>query len=479
MSNITREKFIQIIEEGNFNALLGNIENDFFDCKEEGYNFDNSKYKRELAKDISSFANLNGGFLLIGLRTSSSPTHLGDIIAELCLMKQNAIDRDRYINIVRDWIYPEIEGIQILWKPYNKDAEKGIFVIEIPSQSDSSKPFLIKKDIEGQKISEVLFGYAQRKLDRSEPKKIQDIHRLIKDGLVYKENIQIQFETLKNLLQQNQMATITNKEIEIENRKSDSDRLDVTQEIDMDELLLNRVTEIQNASDVYSKRTIILIAYPGDISTKLQTLFSNDSGSIKRMLENPPITRNGGWTLETRDIGEIIKGKLVRVQEYRKAIDLYKDGTLVLVGDVENLLCHWQTLNPLKINPLAMIELIYNFVLFYKEVLDDLIQKPGEIYFHFGLYNMWFQSKKTYLIPWRYDSIGQMDESEKYEAQEDSIFSEPSKVKVEQFDIGEVAYQIIKEIYLWFGILPEGNKIPYTKTEGDKQSIDIDQIQNI
>ena len=48
--------FREIVNDGEFDKLIGEIENDFFDCKCSPYRFDNERGKHELAKDITSFA---------------------------------------------------------------------------------------------------------------------------------------------------------------------------------------------------------------------------------------------------------------------------------------------------------------------------------------------------------------------------------------------------------------------------------------
>ena len=47
------------------------------------------------------------------------------------------------------------------------------------------------------------------------------------------------------------------------------------------------------------------------------------------------------------------------------------------------------------------------------------------------------------------------------------------------FNIGKVAYKIVEEIYLWFGIHLNNRNIPYTKKLEDSSIIiDVDQIKN-
>ena len=226
MEGFTVKELEKILSEGDFDSLIGKIENDFFDCKNQIYNLKNDYSKLELAKDVSSFANLNGGYILIGPKTKNSETHFGDEITEISLLNQNLIDPNQYKNVIKDWIYPdEIQGINIYWKASKNDSNKGIIVIEIPTQKESLKPFLISKIVgERKKISETIFGYAERKGDRSDPKKIKDVYKIMRDGLLYDKNIENRFNNLESIMQpflrrrreeeqRNQNRDITNKRV--------------------------------------------------------------------------------------------------------------------------------------------------------------------------------------------------------------------------------------------------------------------------
>lgn len=203
MEELTVKELKKIISDGDFNPLIGKIENEFFDCKNQPYNLKNEYSKRELAKDVSSFANLNGGYILIGPKTKNSETHFGDEITEISLLNQDLVDPNQYKNIIKDWIYPdEIQGIRVYWKTSKNDNNKGIIVIEIPTQKESLKPFLISKTMEeGKKISETIFGYAERKGDTNDPKRIKDIYKIMRDGLLYDKKIENRFNNLESIMQ--------------------------------------------------------------------------------------------------------------------------------------------------------------------------------------------------------------------------------------------------------------------------------------
>jgi predicted HTH transcriptional regulator len=65
-----------------------------------------------LVKDVSSFANLKGGFILIGLRTKKDRNYLGDVVEGFSCIDKNSVDLDQYYNVINDWIYPKIEGLK-------------------------------------------------------------------------------------------------------------------------------------------------------------------------------------------------------------------------------------------------------------------------------------------------------------------------------------------------------------------------------
>ncbi len=207
MEEFTIQELKKIISDGDFDSLIRKIENDFFDCKVGIYDLTKDSKKQELAKDVSSFANSNGGCILIGPQTpqtekEKSKTHLGDEIIKISLLDQNLVDPSQYLNVIKDWIYPdEIQGIKVYWKASKNNKNKGIIVVEIPTQKEFLKPFLINKTVEEKdKINEVVFGYAERKGDRSDPKKIKDIHRIMRDGLLYDKNIRNRFDNLEFLM---------------------------------------------------------------------------------------------------------------------------------------------------------------------------------------------------------------------------------------------------------------------------------------
>jgi predicted HTH transcriptional regulator len=75
----------QLITDNAFDLLIGERESEHLDAKEQPYHFatNGNHARRELAKDITSFANVNGGYIIIGLTATQDPLHPTEQITAL------------------------------------------------------------------------------------------------------------------------------------------------------------------------------------------------------------------------------------------------------------------------------------------------------------------------------------------------------------------------------------------------------------
>lgn len=450
-----------IINNGDFHKLVGKVETEFFDCKKEGYNLENESSKYELAKDVSSFANANkGGFILIGIKTRKSEKHFYDEIRSLHPFEQNLYDPHQYKSVIESWIYPKPVDIEIKWFPTKENPQKGIFVIKIPEQSQTRKPFLIVRTIlESGKRSEIIFGYTERKQSENIPKSVIELQQILRDGLYYSDNLDFRLRAIESILQQGlKLPPAISKEFS-----------------DIDE----RIIETLVAVNMKLKRAVILSAYPNS-PMNLKTLFSSDPGSLKQKLENPPTIRKSGFDLRTLDIARIVNGKFCRVKHAeRKIIDLYRDGLLIVAFDGgEDFLC-WaapQESEGLRINPVVLAESVYVFVLFYDLVIKDMINDPENINLRVDFRNFHLNGKKNYLMRYKLGSILKIFGENIYRAPDEN-WTKIIEISRNEFSVNNNAFEILKEIYLYFGIEPE--KIPYTKELEGKRLIDIEKIISI
>ncbi|MEY4965178.1 MAG: hypothetical protein RL274_761 [Pseudomonadota bacterium] len=186
---IDRTQLLTICDVGDFAKLVGEVENLVFDCKAMPYIFTDEKGRREIAKDVSAFANSVGGEILLGVKTQPSTTHFGDEAVSVNPFAQSLVNITQYNDVLSAWIYPEIPGLAVKWKLSSTDSAKGIVIINIPPHAVSSKPFLIAKTLDGTKIVESVFGYAARKSDTSPPLGVKELQQHLNAGLSYDSNL--------------------------------------------------------------------------------------------------------------------------------------------------------------------------------------------------------------------------------------------------------------------------------------------------
>lgn len=231
------------------------------------------------------------------------------------------------------------------------------------------------------------------------------------------------------------------------------------------------------------KPLYILSVIPVESST-LKKIFEFKKDSIKELLENPGQLRPMGWDLNTLDTARIVEGEYLEVRNgERKLINLYKDGTLILFASADETFLSWgQREGSFKedprLNSVAIIELTYNFVDFYKKLIPHFSIKPTSINFRIKIKNAFFNESELYIVPYEVNTFGWLTASTKYPAQKKDmeavlLCSVDNLINLPAY----VAYLIIEKIYLWFGV--PINKIPYVSTdEVGKRSINIERIKN-
>ncbi len=445
------KQFSSIISNGEFDRLVGETESYWLECKGEIHRLGEDKGKRELAKDVSSFANSDeGGFILIGIQTGKSERHQVDTIMRIRPFLKETINIEKHHSIIKEWVYPNPE-IRIEWISYNK-SEKGILVIKIPPQSDVLKPFLISKTLEETgKRREISFGYVERKRANSQPKKVFELHQIFRDGLFYGTNVNKRFEDVMALLQEQ--------------------RLPITQPAKSEDVILTRISDAIMNSGLNDHRKMLIMGYTNNDITLPE--WSDSQSELVKALENPPKLRPSGWDLDIGKRSRVIKGVLRRsVDEGYKILDLYRDGTLIFGVIAERDFLTWGRMeNDLKINSLALIETIYNFVTLFKVVIEKSVPKPSEVSIRIKLHHLHLKGENSFMVPYAVGAFGARRHDAPDNNFETTLFVDLSK---SEFDLGRVSYYVVEEVYLWFGM--DSNMIPYVIEKDGAKFIDSAQI---
>lgn len=454
------------ITSGNIDSLKGEVENEWLECKGQPYPVHAEHGKRELSKDVSSLANRSGGLILIGLRTEKSATHFGDEIVETRPLDRSLVDPDQYLKVLREWIFPDLEGIQVTW--HKSDAAKGIFVIEIPPQPDEKKPFLIFRTVDLKKNVEILFGYAQRKKENSEPMTIEQIHSLLRMGMGYERIMHQRFAAIESLLEiiLSGQAQIQPAPLTVAKSESAAPTLD--------DLLPVALQEARRAAGIRDTKFMFLIAAPQPF-VEIEGIFGTEKTGIRHLLENPPSLRLGGWDLETGTSSQIIKGKLVRTLIHeRKVLELYKNGVALFSARADQEFLCWGSEDG-RINPVALIETVLNFLHFYRDVIPYMKPQPDYLLITLGIANLQ-TAPLNHLLPHGIKSLAFVVNTRGANAPENG-FETQVRVQIPEFLPQKAAYDLVKEVYLWFGY--EESKVPYVKRHDNTAIIDETQIQSL
>jgi hypothetical protein len=239
-----------------------------------------------------------------------------------------------------------------------------------------------------------------------------------------------------------------------------------------------------NSKEV-KKPVIILAVETREIISPIKNFFLENS-PFYTVLKEPPYLRYMGWNMLTLDIPRIKAGQFWEVNNgERKKIRLYRDGTLIARADANSDFLGWGQnevdfeKNP-RINPLALIEFIYEFVHLYF-ITKIHFPKPLTGYkFTINFKNLVLDSgERIYLPNSEINRIGAFTEEHEFS---DSELKESVGVDQEEFnevaDVQNVAYQVAEKIFNKAGI--PSNKIPYTTQLDDgKWIIDVDRIKKI
>ncbi len=173
-----------ILDNRAYNELIGLDEDTWLEAKGRNpYDFTTPAGRFELAKDVSAFANAEGGILIVGLATIRLPAAKTEQITGHDLCTQQEFSVEQYQGLIKELVYPAIRDLRIHWLPVNPEATHGLGIIEVPAQSPNHKYFLTAKIIEsGTQIKQIVFGVARRIESSNDPLSISELHKNMQSG---------------------------------------------------------------------------------------------------------------------------------------------------------------------------------------------------------------------------------------------------------------------------------------------------------
>jgi hypothetical protein len=272
-----------LVETGEVQQLIGEFEGQHLDAKAQPYSFSSGNdAKREFAKDVAAFANVTGGCIIIGAETTVPSLQAGEQITALKSFPETLFNADQYSKIIHEWLYPAPSGLIIRWCPDKDTRQSGIGVIFIPTQIPEDKPFLLTRAIGDKKTIEILLGYVERRLDRTDIKSVVELHHAMRTGMNLEATLLNRITNVEMLLQR-QLATAPIPQ-------SDSTASPA--------ITAKRVARILAKQQFSDTRVLVIVIRPVPRS-ELRSIFSDHPNSIRRALEDPAELRAHGWGIRT------------------------------------------------------------------------------------------------------------------------------------------------------------------------------------
>jgi len=123
-------------EEYNIDDITALIDNEaeesvHLDFKAAGSLSKDDKKKAEIAKDVSAFANSDGGIIVYGIEEQEHKAHA------LSYIDGNTYTKEWLEQVIQDNIQRRIEGLEIFPIRDNGDITKSIYIVKIPRSSNT------------------------------------------------------------------------------------------------------------------------------------------------------------------------------------------------------------------------------------------------------------------------------------------------------------------------------------------------------
>jgi hypothetical protein len=484
---------IAILESGSFDGLIGVVEDGHVDFKSQPYKLDTEIGKFELAKDVAAFANgRDAGVIVIGVATevptvagADTDTRAGspfERAATVSPMPRTLLDEKQYRDVIRERCFPVPAGFSVTVYVPTNDPERCLLAVHVPAQADTDRPYLVQRPIEpdGSKLQGWLVGIPRRSLDDTEQARPGELHELLARG----RNLAARLEEVAVMVAHRQEQPLVSEMAGDEEVATAADGPVADQPADVNPFGLKSLLRRADAATAgfssvpngaggrLTAPSLTLFARPRE-TVGVPSLFRGPEDGVRAALENPPFTREEGWNLRTLDRAEIVNGDHLRLTNGdRKAIELYEDGAFIAIGRFDGFLAR-DTWSPdpegpkfYKINSLALIEYIHDFVLAFAALVPFMEPKPTNAAFGVKIIGgtNW-PNAKLFLPPYGIGTYGwempmQASPPDKDEYEWWTVLPLRDPVAVQ-----EIALRLVERVYAYFK--RQFEEIPYLNEARD------------
>jgi MinD-like ATPase involved in chromosome partitioning or flagellar assembly len=242
----------------------------------------------------------------------------------------------------------------------------------------------------------------------------------------------------------------------------------------------HRIAPAESAASLSSAPSFFLSAIPITL-VDVPGLVESSSSDVVKLLEAPPSFRRGGFEIRINEKSKLMPGGRARrvSKPGWQLLEAWRDGCILFVASGERFLAHdihSGPGDPLFINTLALTESAYVFCDLARQFWQYAQPTPDRVQYMIGFHNLLRNNRKPILVPEEVSEYP-LRSFERYEAPAEDAEFELER-RVDSWEAPPVAaFQLIAEIYVWFGI--EIDRIPYTTQSDVGRVIDVARLQRL
>jgi hypothetical protein len=423
------------LERGNFDSILGTIEGEQIEFKEAPYQLEVPSQRWEMAKDVAALANARGGVIVLGFRTSKQENRLADTASSQRPIQKSLISWSSYRDIISRWVHPGIVGLQANWFPSDPNADRGVFVLNIPAQLEESKHFIVCETTRDDGSFPGAIGIPVRNNDATNWVRPEALQSLVREALWWRRNgPSVAGSSANNL-------SLADEQI----------------------MVSERCRAIERLVGWDTTPFVALHALPEQPLTRPNNFYSNDG--LRRRIEEPAVLRSDGFHISTYAHVEVQPDGSLASHSQRKALWLSPNGFLSAAGAAIGDFLGWYINQgrgagqPLALNPRVTAEFILEFSRFFHRELKS---------YYTGNWNLWLsivgfnRAGGVVLVPHLGQALGphaflMWDEFNQLHPIQPNADRRLRSVETSGAD----AYSLLIELYSLFGSPPD--LIPYVE----------------
>ncbi len=178
---LTKERLEEILKSKKLERLIGYAENSFFDAKKDFYNLSVDDDKHELCKDITAFANNNGGYIIIGCDTDKPKTRFVEFVKSADGIADFP-NMDRISSTLKEYVYPNNIGALINFENIITESDKKFLLIIIVKNSEEG-PYFVRRYAHDREF----IAYYVRTNDSGVRLHLEYLHELVRQGIYFEK----------------------------------------------------------------------------------------------------------------------------------------------------------------------------------------------------------------------------------------------------------------------------------------------------